>query len=77
MGNMIEKIGLYVDDTIQYLADSGPSSLAALHTIECTGGHSGLQINWSKSHILPIDHLPPPFPPNPLFSSLECFPSNI
>lgn len=58
--NYTEKIGLYADDTILYLADQGPSLQTALRIIEQMGSFSGLRINWDKSQILPIDHFPPP-----------------
>lgn len=60
MGPLIEKISLYADDTLLYLADSGPSLQNALQLIERFGTFSGLKINWEKSQILPIDSFPPP-----------------
>ena len=59
MGSLVEKISMYADDTLLYLADSGPSLHAALQTIEQFGIFSGLKINWGKSQILPIDCFPP------------------
>lgn len=61
-GDSWEKIGLYADDTILYLADQGPSLQAALSIIEKMGKYSDLQINWGKkkSQILPLDQFPPP-----------------
>lgn len=38
-----------------YLEDAGQSLLTALETIKHFGHHSGLQINWDKSQILPLD----------------------
>lgn len=58
-GDSWEKIGLYADDTVLYLADQGPSLQAALTIIETMGKYSGLRINWGKSQILPLDHFPP------------------
>lgn len=51
---------MYADDTLLYLADSGPSLQTALNTIELFGTFSGLKINWEKSQILPLDSFPPP-----------------
>lgn len=67
-GPTVDKIGMYADDTILYLADQGPSLQAALKLIEQMGGYSGLRINWDKSQILPVDVFPPPLtsPPLPL-----------
>lgn len=55
MGQVTEVISLYVDDMLLYLEDAGPSLTIALHLIQQFGTFSGLQINWSKSQILPID----------------------
>lgn len=57
--HLTENISLYADDTLLYLADSGPSLHNALQTIEGFGTFSGLNINWEKSQILPIDSFPP------------------
>lgn len=54
-GSFEERIGLYADDMILYLADPGKSLDRALSLIEGFGTYSGLRINWSKSHILPLD----------------------
>lgn len=58
-GSSLEKIGLYVDDTMLYLADQGPSLQAVLEIIERLGKFSGLRINWDKSQILPLNQSPP------------------
>lgn len=58
LDHFTEKIGLYADDTILYLADQGPSLQAALGIIDKMGSFSWLRINWDKSQILPIDHPP-------------------
>lgn len=58
-GTLTEKISMYADDTLLYLADSGPSLKTALQTIEQFGTFSGLKINWEKSQILSIDSFPP------------------
>lgn len=64
MGDLTEKINMYADDTLLYLADSGPSLQTALNTIEQFGTFSRLKINWEKkkklSQILPLDSFPPP-----------------
>lgn len=54
-GSFEERINLYADDMILYLADPGKSLEGALLLIEQFGRFSGLKINWSKSHILPLD----------------------
>lgn len=59
LGPLTEKISIYADDTLSYLADSGPSLHNALQTIEQFGKFSGLKINWGKSQILPIESFPP------------------
>lgn len=53
-GQLTEVISLYADDMLLY-ADAGPSLQTALQTITAFGVFSGLQINWTKSHILPLD----------------------
>lgn len=42
-----------------YLADAGPSLQTALQLITDFGAFSGLQINWDKSQILPLDFAVP------------------
>lgn len=59
LGPLTEKISMYADDTLLYLADPGHSLHNALQTIEQFGKFSGLKINWEKSQILPIDNFPP------------------
>lgn len=54
-GSFEERIGLYADDMILYLADSDKSLDRALSLIERFGTYSGLKINWSKSHFFPLD----------------------
>uniref|UniRef100_A0A803J318 Reverse transcriptase domain-containing protein n=1 Tax=Xenopus tropicalis TaxID=8364 RepID=A0A803J318_XENTR len=49
-----EKISLYADDTLLYLADPLKSLETTLNTISLFGKFSGLQINWDKSQILPL-----------------------
>lgn len=55
MGQVTEVISLYADDMLLYLEDADPSLTAALHLIQQFGTFSELQINWSKSQILPIN----------------------
>lgn len=55
IGGLTEVISLYAEDMLLYLADAGPSLRAALHVITAFGAYSGLQINWAKSQILPLD----------------------
>lgn len=58
-GSVEERVGLYADDMILYLNDSGPSLLMALQIIENFGRFSGLKMNWDRSQILPLDVSPP------------------
>lgn len=60
LGLLEEKISLYADDTLLFLADSDISLQTALQTIEYFRSFSDLKINWEKSQILPIDSFPPP-----------------
>lgn len=60
LDSLVEKISLYADDTLLYLADSDISLQTALQTIEYFGSFSSLKINWDKSQILPIDNFPSP-----------------
>lgn len=57
-GSVEERVGLYADDMILYITDSGPSLLTALQIIENFGRFSGPKMNWDKSQILPIDVFP-------------------
>lgn len=52
---LTEKISIYADETLLYLADSGASLSTAVTLIEQFGLFSGLKINWDKSQILPLD----------------------
>lgn len=58
IGDLEEKINMYADDTLLYLADSGPSLAEALQTIEHFGSFLLLSISWEKSQILPLILLP-------------------
>lgn len=52
-GHLIENISMYVDGTLLYLADSGPSLNTTLWTIEQFGSFTSFKVNWEKSQILP------------------------
>lgn len=52
---LTEVISLYADDMLVYLADAGPSLQTSLQLITDFAAFSGLQINWAKSQILPLD----------------------
>lgn len=56
-GSFEERIGLYADNMILFLADPGSSLSRVLHLVDRFGIFSGLQINWAKSHI-PLDPFP-------------------
>ena len=58
-GRVTELLSLYADDMLLYLSVAGPSLQTALQLITQFGKFSGLQINWTKSHILPLDLGPP------------------
>ncbi|XP_041436080.1 uncharacterized protein fam189a2.S isoform X1 [Xenopus laevis] len=62
VGNLIEKISLYADDMLVYLANSGAALENLLATISEFGQYSGLKINRTKSVVFPIDPLPPDSP---------------
>ncbi|KAM9316655.1 proto-oncogene tyrosine-protein kinase ROS [Gastrophryne carolinensis] len=55
LGEIEEKISLYADDTLLYLADSYQSLEAALDTIGVFGRFSGLKVNWDKSSLMQVD----------------------
>lgn len=48
IGALTEKNNMYADDTLLYLADSGPSLQTALQTIKQFVSFSGLKIPWSQ-----------------------------
>lgn len=55
---MEEKISLYANDLMLYLGSSIRSSIRpAMAIIKEFGGWSGLQINWDKSVLHPLDPL--------------------
>uniref|UniRef100_A0A803JYC0 Reverse transcriptase domain-containing protein n=1 Tax=Xenopus tropicalis TaxID=8364 RepID=A0A803JYC0_XENTR len=60
VGRLIEKVSLYADDMLLYLANPNEVLSNALSQIEEFGIYSGLRVNQSKSLIFPIDPLPPP-----------------
>lgn len=55
IGLVTEVLSLYADNMLLYLEDAGPSIVVALQVIKQSREYSGLQINWSKSQILPLD----------------------
>lgn len=57
-GAFEECIGLYADDMILFSADPGSSLSRVLYLIDRFGKFSGLQINWFKSHVLPLNSFP-------------------
>lgn len=58
MGDLVETISMYADDTLLYLADSGPSLAKVFRTTDHFGSFSGLKIKWEKSQVLPLDFAP-------------------
>lgn len=61
-----EKIGLYTDDLILFLADPGESLSSSLAIIEESGYYSGLTVNIKKSLLFLIDRSPNIEPPSTL-----------
>uniref|UniRef100_A0A803JHH5 Reverse transcriptase domain-containing protein n=1 Tax=Xenopus tropicalis TaxID=8364 RepID=A0A803JHH5_XENTR len=52
---MEDKLALYADDLLLFLADTSASLRAVLQTLSLFGSYSGLRINRAKSVILPVD----------------------
>lgn len=50
-----EKIALYADNILLYLGDMGQSLTKAISLVEKFGSFSGLDINWEKMELLPLD----------------------
>lgn len=48
VGPLVEKISLYADDSLLYLADASDSLKAALAVFDKFGQFSGIRINWNK-----------------------------
>lgn len=54
VGALTEKVSLYADDTILYLADASTSLKTALAMFDYFGRFSGIRINWNKSILFPL-----------------------
>lgn len=54
-GDLLEKIALYADDTLLFLANATCFLPKAVKVISTFGQYSGLVINRSKSTLLPMD----------------------
>ncbi|XP_069594530.1 putative ATP-dependent RNA helicase TDRD12 [Ranitomeya imitator] len=54
-GSVEEKIALYADDILLFLADPDDSLKGAIEIIERFGALSGLKINWDKSVLFDVD----------------------
>ncbi|CAJ0958213.1 unnamed protein product [Ranitomeya imitator] len=54
-GMIEERVALYADDILLFLADPGTSLEGAIGIIERFGSVSGLRINWSKSVLFKVD----------------------
>lgn len=63
IGSLEERVSLYADDMLLYLGDVSLSLAPAMAIIQQYGCWSGLLINWDKSVLMPLDPLPPGFPP--------------
>lgn len=53
-----ERISLYADDIVLYMARPYNSMAWALHIFELFGSYSGYKINWGKSVIYPLSGPP-------------------
>lgn len=58
IAGITEKLSLYADDMLVYLANPNSSLDALLSTVEEFGSYSGLKVNWTKSTLCPIDDIP-------------------
>uniref|UniRef100_A0A803JPQ3 Reverse transcriptase domain-containing protein n=1 Tax=Xenopus tropicalis TaxID=8364 RepID=A0A803JPQ3_XENTR len=61
--NITEKVSLFADDILIYLADPLESLSTMLAVVQEFGKYSGLRVNWDKSQLFSIDptpHIPPP-----------------
>uniref|UniRef100_A0A803JSY9 Reverse transcriptase domain-containing protein n=1 Tax=Xenopus tropicalis TaxID=8364 RepID=A0A803JSY9_XENTR len=57
--NIEERIALYADDILLFLADPHHSLQEILKIVQEFGSYSGLRVNWDKSQIMPVDTIPP------------------
>lgn len=55
-----DRIALYADDILLFLGDMSNSLLKAMRIVESFGSFTGLEINWEKSELLPIDPISEP-----------------
>ncbi|KAM9324524.1 tRNA-splicing endonuclease subunit Sen15 [Gastrophryne carolinensis] len=55
LGQVVEKVSMYADDTLVYLADAKGSLEALLELITKFGSFSGLKVNWEKSSLYVVD----------------------
>lgn len=60
IAGITEKLSLYADDMLIYLADPKSSLEILLDTVDDFGSYSGLRVNWTKSILLPVDDFPFP-----------------
>lgn len=58
IAGITEKLSLYADDMLVYLADPMSSLESLLDTVEVFGLYSGLKVNWAKSVLFPVDEFP-------------------
>lgn len=59
IANIEERISLYADDTLVYLADTNESLRALLEEVTTFGDYSGFRVNWDKSSLFPLDVITP------------------
>lgn len=57
IAGITEKLSLYADDMLVYLADPMASLDSLLETVEVFGAYSGLKVNWAKSVLFPLDEI--------------------
>lgn len=72
VGPIEEKLSLYADDALLYLADASSSLQTALDLINRFGGYSGIRINWDKSVLFPL-HPSTPRVPHPQLKWVDDF----
>lgn len=57
IARITEKLSLYVDDKLVYLADPKASLKSLFDTVDEFGSYLHLKINWAKLVLYPVDDL--------------------
>lgn len=58
IAGITEKLSLYADDMLIYLADPKSTLETLLDTVHDYGSFSGVRVNWTKSILLSVDDFP-------------------